>query len=124
MGVRLTNREFDVMAVLWNRGSATVAEVLDGLGEDLAYTTILTILRGLEAKGHVRHEREGKAYRYFPAVEAAAAGDRPLMRLLDKVYQGSRELLIARLVEDEEVSPEQLKRIRRMLNARLKEIGE
>ena len=124
MGVRLTNREFDVMAVLWNRGSATVAEVLDELREDIAYTTILTILRGLEAKGHVRHELEGRAYRYFPAVEAEAAGDRPLMRLLDKVYQGSRELLIARLVEDEEVSPEQLKRIRKMLTARLKEIDE
>ncbi len=70
----------------------------------------------------MRHERQGKAYRYFPAVEAEVAGDRPLMRLLDKVYQGSRELLIARLVEDEDVSPEQLKRIRKMLTARLKEI--
>ena len=96
MALRLTNREMDVMAVLWARGPSTVAEVLEGLGADLAYTTVLTILRGLESKGYTRHAKEGKAHRYSATVGAADAGDRPLMRVLDKVYQGSRELLIAR----------------------------
>ncbi len=124
MTIHLTNREIDVMAVLWDRGSATVQEVLAVMQEGLAYTTVLTILRGLEAKGAVRHEEEGKAYRYVPRIKAAEAGDRPLRRLLEKVYQGSRELLVTRLVADEDVSREELERIRRMLDERLKEVEE
>ncbi|MFQ6047451.1 MAG: BlaI/MecI/CopY family transcriptional regulator, partial [Gemmatimonadales bacterium] len=104
MATHLTNRELDVMSVVWERGSATVAEVLEALGEDLAYTTVLTVLRSLEAKGAVRHEPEGKAHRYYPRIRPSRIGDRSLKRLLDKVYQGSRELLIARLVSDQNVS--------------------
>lgn len=122
MKPHFTNRELDVMAVLWERGSATVADVQEALGAGLAYTTVLTVLRGLEAKGHVRHESERKAFRYFPTVEPATAGESVLGRLLDKVYQGSRELLVARLLSDEAVSEEELLRIRRMLDERLKEV--
>lgn len=122
MSLHLTNRELDVMAVLWERKSATVAEVLAALPEDLAYTTVLTVLRGLEAKGHVRHESEGKAFRYFPTVEPTKAGDTVLGRIIDKIYQGSREMLVARLLSDEAVSEEELRRIRRMLDERLGEV--
>ncbi len=122
MSLHLTNRELDVMAVLWERKSATVAEVLEALPEDLAYTTVLTVLRGLDAKGHVRHESEGKAFRYFPTVEPTKAGETVLGRILDKIYQGSRELLVARLLSDEAVSEEELRRIRRMLDERLGEV--
>ena len=124
MAIRLTNREMDIMAILWARGPATVAEVLEDLEADLAYTTVLTILRGLEAKRYVRHAKEGKAHRYSATVEAADAGERPLMRVLDKVYQGSRELMIARLVADDDVTAAELKRIRRLLAERLKEVDE
>ena len=112
------------MAVLWDRGSATVNEVRDRVSTDLAYTTILTVLRALEAKGHVRHETEGKAFRYYPLVQPDDAADRSLNRLLDKVYKGSRELLVTRLLSDEGVSEEELLNIRRMLDERLKEVGE
>jgi predicted transcriptional regulator len=122
--VHLTNRELDVMAVLWDRGSATVGEVRDHLAENLAYTTILTVLRSLEAKGHVRHEKEGKAFRYFALVEAEVAGDRTLRRLLDKVYLGSREMLVTRLLSDKAVSQDELRRIRQMLDGRLEEVDE
>ncbi len=122
MPLHLTNRELDVMAVLWERESATVAEVLDVLPEELAYTTVLTVLRGLEAKGHVRHESEGKAFRYFPTVEPAKAGEKALGRVLDKIYQGSRELLVARLLSDDAVSEDELRRIRQMLDERLGEV--
>lgn len=124
MTTDLTPRELDVMSVLWHKGSATVAQVLEELGEDLAYTTVLTVLRTLEAKGAVSHVQEGKAHRYFPAIRPTKIGDRSLKRLLDKVYQGSRELLIARLVSDRKVSAEELKRIRRMLDERLEELGQ
>lgn len=124
MAVHLTNRELDVMAVLWDRGSATVGEVKELLAEDLAYTTVLTVMRGLESKGHVRHEKEGKAFRYFAVTEAASAGDRTLRRLLDKVYLGSREMLVTRLLADKAVSQEELLRIRSMLDERLEEVDE
>jgi predicted transcriptional regulator len=124
MSQHLTNRELDVMAVLWERGSATVAEVLEQLGEPLAYTTVLTVLQSLEGKGFVHHQPEGRAYRYLPLVESGQAGDRTLNRLLDKVYRGSRELLVSRLLSSETVSEDELRRIRKMLDERLKEVGE
>jgi BlaI family transcriptional regulator, penicillinase repressor len=67
----LGDRELDVMGVLWDLGSGTVAEVRDKLPADLAYTTVLTILRNLEAKGFVHHVAEGKAHRYLPQRDHA-----------------------------------------------------
>lgn len=118
--MHLTSRELDVMAVLWRRGSATVAEVARDLPQRLAYTTVLTVLRGLEAKGAVRHQEEGRAYRYRPRITASKAGDPRLDRLLEQVYQGSRELLLARLVADRGIPREELKRLRRLVDQRLK----
>ena len=113
--VVLGERELDVMAVLWETGSGTVAEVRERLPADLAYTTVLTILRNLEAKGVVRHEGEGKAHRYFPAVERGAARRSALGRLLDRLFQGSPEALVAQLVSDRALAPEALERLSREL---------
>jgi predicted transcriptional regulator len=115
--VVLGERELDVMAVLWESGSGTVAEVRERLPADLAYTTVLTILRNLEAKGLVRHEGEGKAHRYFPAVERGAARRSALSRLLDKLFHGSPEALVAQLVSDRALAPEALERLSRELQA-------
>jgi len=120
--VRLTPRELDIMAVLWRHGSGTVNEVWEALEDDLAYSTVLTMLRTLETKGHVRHEAEGKAYRFYPVTRREAVGGGALERVLDKVYLGSRELLVTRLLADEEISPDELKRIRDMLDERLEEL--
>lgn len=122
MSVRLTPRELDIMAVLWRRESGTVNEVWESLDDDLAYSTVLTMLRTLEAKGHVRHEAEGKAYRYYPVTQPEDAGGRALDRVLEKIYLGSRELLVTRLLADEEISPEELRRIRELLDERLGEL--
>ena len=121
MSVHLTRRELDVMAVLWARGSATVAEVKDGIADDLAYPTVLTILRTLEAKKHVRHRLEGKAFRYRPVLKSAVAGSSALKRVLEKVYLGSRELLIAGLLSDESIDEAELRRLRKLVADRLKE---
>ena len=75
MRISFTERELDVMAVLWERTSGTVAEVRDALDEDFAYSTVLTVLRTLEMKGYVTHVIEGKAHRYVPAVEPDVAGE-------------------------------------------------
>jgi predicted transcriptional regulator len=119
--VSFADRELDVMAVLWELGSGTVSEVRDRLPADLAYTTVLTILRNLEAKGFLRHEEEGKAHRYFPLVQRNAAERSAVARLVERLFQGSPELLLTRLVDDHDLSPEQLKRMRRRLKQRLQE---
>lgn len=114
-------RELDVMAVLWERGSGTVAEVRDELPAELAYTTVLTILRNLEAKGYVRHEEEGRAHRYYPAIESADAGKTAVRRVIDTMFRGSPTLLLTHLVDQHALTPAELKRLRRMLKQRLED---
>jgi len=121
MDVTFTERELDVMAILWELGSATVTEVRDRLDDELAYTTVLTVLRTLEAKGYVGHREEGKAHRYMPLVARNAAGQSALRRLTEKVFAGSPELLLTQLVSGRRLSPEELKRMRQLLDQRLKE---
>lgn len=121
--VSFTERELDVMSVLWERGPSTVTEVRESLADDLAYTTVLTVLRTLEAKGHVGHRTEGKAHRYLPLVARDAAGRSALGRIVDKIFGGSRELLLAHLVEARGVDDEELKRLRKVLNDRLRDGG-
>ena len=111
----LGDRELDVMAVLWEIRSGTVGEVRDRLDVRLAYTTVLTILRNLEAKGCVLHEEEGRAYRYFPRVKQQAAQRNALARLVDKFFDGSPEALLSRLVDDHGVSPDELRRLARTI---------
>lgn len=118
MEVQFTDRELDIMGVLWDVGSATVAEVQERLPDALAYTTVLTILRTLEEKGHVRHEEQGRAYRYYPTVDREAAGRSALRRLVRKVFKGSPEMLLTQLVSERHLSRQQLARMRRLLEER------
>ncbi len=113
--VSLTPRELDVISVLWQRGSGTVAEVKEGLEKQAGYTTVLKILQILQEKGYVRFEPEGRAYRYFPVLEPAAAGDSALTRVLGKIFGGSADMLLAELINDRKIPPEQLKRMRKLL---------
>jgi len=115
MDIWLTDRETDVMQVLWDHGPSVVAEVRDHLTDDLAYTTVLTILRTLETKGYVGHEAEGRVHRYFPAVEEQAARKSALQHLLGKLFKGSSELLLTHLVSDRKLSPSEVERMRELL---------
>jgi BlaI family penicillinase repressor len=119
----LGDRELDIMGVLWDLGSGTVAEVRRKLPVDLAYTTVLTILRNLEAKELVSHTAEGKAHRYFPKVARTTARRSALTRVLDKLFHGSPQQLVAQLVEDEKLSAQDLKRLRALLSAHGKKSG-
>lgn len=121
MEIALTDREMDVMSVLWERGDATVAEVRERLADPLAYTTVLTVLRTLEEKGYAGHRGEGRAYRYHPAVDRADAGASVLRRLTRKLFGGSPELLLTHLVSDRDLSEEELRRMRALLEERLRE---
>lgn len=114
-----TERELDIMDILWERGSGTVGEVRDRLEDDLAYTTVLTVLRTLEEKGFVGHETEGRAYRYHPLVERQEAQASHLDRLMRKLFSGSPELLVTQLVSDRDLSRNEVERLRTLLAERL-----
>jgi predicted transcriptional regulator len=114
-------RELAVMSVLWRLGSASVGEVRDALDEEIGYTSVLSALQLLEEKGYVRHEAEGRAYRYFPTVDADRAGRSALARIRHKIFHGSAEQMFAQLVSDKRLSRKELERMRKLLAERLAE---
>ncbi len=124
MGIAFTDRELDIMAVLWEHGPSTAAEVRARLSDDLAHNTVLTMLRILEEKGHVGRTEEGRAHRYHPLVKREDAGTSALDRLMDKVFGGSAELMLTHLMRDRKLDQAELRRIRRILDERLKEQGQ
>jgi BlaI family penicillinase repressor len=111
----LGSRELKVMAALWEHGDGTVGEVRGWLDAELAYTTVLTILRNLESKGLLRHETEGRAYRYFPNVAKRVAERSAIAKLLDGFFGGSPAALLARLVDDHEVNADELRELSKRL---------
>ena len=113
--IHFTDREADVMQVLWEHGPSVVNEVREKLSDDLAYTTVLTILRTLEQKGYVKHEEEGRVHRYFAAVKEEAARRSALQHLTGKLFKGSAELLFTHLVADRKLSKDQVLRMRELL---------
>ena len=115
----LGERELDVMAALWREGPGTVQDVRERLPAPLAYNTVLTILRNLEAKGFVGHETEGRLFRYFPAVEERAARGNAISRLVEKLFRGSPLHAIAHMVEDERLSRDELRDLHRLIDERL-----
>lgn len=116
-----TDRELDIMSVLWSLGSGTVTEVRERVTDELAYNTVLTVLRTLEAKGHVRHEGEGKAHRYYPTVEREEAGRTGITRMLEKVFDGSAEAMLTHLVRDKSLTRERLAKMRKLIDERMRE---
>src|ERR1044072_2522475 len=113
--IYLTDREADVMRVLWDHGPSVVNEVKEKLTDELAYTTVLTILRTLEQKGYVKHEEEGRVHRYFAAVKKEPPCKRALQNLTGKLFKGSAELLFTHLVADRKLSKVQIERMRALL---------
>jgi predicted transcriptional regulator len=114
--LHLTQRELDIMGVLWELGEATATQVRDRVDPDLAYTSISSMIRTLELKGFVSHRRgEGKTHVYFPVIDAETAGESALGRVLDKVYGGSPIKLLAHLMERRRLSEKELARMRDLL---------
>jgi predicted transcriptional regulator len=103
------------MDVLWEHGPSTVAEVQNRLKDDLAYTTVLTILRNLEAKGYIGHETAGRAHRYLALVGRDAARRSALRHLSNKLFKGSLEQLLLHAVSDHKLTDAEVKKIRLLL---------
>jgi predicted transcriptional regulator len=113
----LTDGEARLMNVLWRRGRATVTEVLHALPSKppISYSTVQTILRILESKGYIAHEKAGRAFVYRPIVERRTARRRALRHLVSRLFDGSPALLVLNVLEDDQLDVEELKRLKQLI---------
>ncbi len=114
--VTLTEAELRIMEVLWRKGSGTVQQVLDWLPDNLAYNSVLTTIRILEKKGHVKHVKDGRAHVYAPVIGREEATRSEIRHLMSRFFRNSREELLLNILRDEEVDAAELKRLRAMLD--------
>jgi BlaI family transcriptional regulator, penicillinase repressor len=113
----LTDRELQVMTVLWDRGRASVSDVVDALDgrRRPAYNTVLTILRILERKRYVAHEKEGRAFVFLPLVDRGRERRRALSNVLSRFFDNSPLLLVSDLLGHERIDAEELRRVRELV---------
>jgi len=114
----LTDAETRVMAVLWEKHTATVGEVVAALSHNqraVSYSTVQTILRILETKEYVAHEKIARAFRYRPLVDERQARLRALRHLAKRLFNGSPSLLVLNVLEDDEMDPAELKQLKRLI---------
>ncbi len=97
---RLSRRERQIMDILYERGRATAADVLEALPDPPSYSAVRAALRVLEEKGHIDHERQGHRYVFRPVVSRRSAQRRATQRLLKTFFDGSREKAVAAIVGD------------------------
>ncbi len=116
----LTDAELRVMKVLWDKGSGTVQQVLDSIDEKpaLAYNSILTTIRILERKGYLKHSKDGRAHVYQPVVRQEDATRTEIRHLVSRFFRNSHEDLVLNILEDQGIQPEELERLRKMLDGR------
>jgi BlaI family penicillinase repressor len=111
----LTNAEHRIMEVIWARGSATVADVVEALEGKDAYTTILTLMRILKAKGYLSTRKEGRAHVFTPRVDRDTAARKAVHQLLSKFFSGSPSELVLTFLREEELTPEELDEIKQRI---------
>jgi BlaI family penicillinase repressor len=114
----LTDGEARLMTVLWQRASATVAEMVSALESEgpVNYSTVQTLLRILERKGYIEHRKSGRAFVYRPVVDQQQARRRALKHLVTRLFNGSPSLLVLNVLEHERIAPDELKRLKQLLD--------
>jgi len=113
----LTDAEARVMAVLWQLRTATVGDVVAALAPERAvsYSTVQTILRILEDKAYVEHDKVARAFIYRPVVDERQARRRALRHLATRLFNGSPSLLVMNVLNDDELAPDELRRLKKLI---------
>lgn len=121
---RLGDLQLKIMQVLWDRREATVTEVHQNLesGAQLAYTTVATMLRKMEARGLVNHRSEGRSFVYFAIVEADAVTRSMANHLVDRLFEGSLTDAVSHLLSTRDVSRDELVQLERLIAKRKKSL--
>jgi BlaI family penicillinase repressor len=114
----LTEQELEIMKIVWRRGSATVRDVYEDLLEQrkIAYTTVMTMMGILEQKGHLKKSSEERAYVYRPAKPQGEVVGKMVQDFVKRVFNGSAKPLLVHLIEDQNISSEELEEVRRLLS--------
>src|SRR5271169_7105268 len=112
--ITLTEAELRLMKILWLRGESAVGDLVAAMpdGEALAYNSVLTTVRILEQKGYVQHRQEGRAFLYVPCVAEHEASRSEIRHMMQRFFGNSRERLLLSLLGDDEISPEELNRLK------------
>jgi predicted transcriptional regulator len=112
--ITLTQAELRLMKILWERGESGVSDMVTAISAEteLAYTSVLTTIRILEKKGYVCHRQEGRAFLYSSCVGESEAGRSEVRHVLQRFFGNSRERLLLSLLGDDEITPEELNRLR------------
>jgi predicted transcriptional regulator len=115
----LTEAELRLMKILWRRGESAVTDLVAGLpeGEALAYNSVLTTIRILEQKGYVEHRQEGRAFVYRPCIAEQEASRSEVRHVLSRFFGDSRERLLLSLLGDDEITPDELERLREAIRS-------
>ena len=118
--IRLGRLELQIMNVVWEKGKATVHDVKDilGKGRKPAYSTILTMMRKLEAKGYLGHDVDDRTYVYHAKISQQAARKGILGDMVDRLFEGSPSLLLNSLVEQNRISEKELGEIQKLIKER------
>jgi predicted transcriptional regulator len=113
----LTDAEARIMSVLWQRHTATVGDVVAALKKrrPVSYSTVQTILRILEMKGYVAHEKVARAFIYRPVVDERQARRRALKHLVSRLFNDSPSLLVLNVLEDDQIEAEELQRLKKLI---------
>ena len=112
--ITLTPAELRLMKVLWTRGESAVSDMVAATADDgpLAYTSVLTTIRILEQKGYVDHRQEGRAFLYSPCIGEQEASRSEVRHVLQRFFGNSRERLLLSLIGDDEITPDELRRLK------------
>jgi predicted transcriptional regulator len=118
--ITLTEAELRLMKVLWTRGESAVSDVTAAIATDasqapIAYTSVLTTIRILERKGYVHHRQEGRAFLYSPSIARHEAGRSEVRHVLQRFFSNSREGLLLSLLGDDDITPEELLRLKQAI---------
>ena len=111
----LTNAEHRIMEVIWAKGSATVADVVEALNGKDAYTTILTLMTILKGKGYLSSRKEGRAFVFVPKVDRNTAARKAVQQLLSKFFAGSPSELVLSFLREEQLTPQELDAIKKKI---------
>lgn len=121
-----TEAELELLKLVWKLGEATVRDVLEALPPErkLAYTTVMSMMRILERKGYLTHRAQGRAFLYQPRVSEDEVAEGMLSHLIDRMFEGSAELLMVKLLEASELTEEQLRMLKKKVEEAKQVEGE